>query len=61
MSDKVQTAKVYVWKDPKMGEEGKPWKVGLMGWGDVLVIVQDCLTHDEAWAWLYENYKRETP
>ena len=57
--DEIPTAKVFVWKDEEAGEPGLPWKVGLLGWGDVLVIVQDCLTYEDAWAFLYKNYKRK--
>jgi hypothetical protein len=59
-SDDVPTAKVFVWKDAGMGEPNKPWKVGLMGWGDLLVITYDAVTYEEAWEWLYTNYKRDT-
>jgi len=58
--EKVPNAKVYVWKDAGMGEPNHPWKVGLMGWGDILVIAHDAKTYEEAWAYLYANYKRDT-
>ena len=57
----IPTAKVYVFNNPKVGEEGKPWKVGVLGWGDIMIIHHDALTFEDAWQWLYENYKRETP
>lgn len=59
MSDKIPKAKVYVWRDPEMGETGKPWKVGLMGWGDILIISYDAYTYAEAWEWLYANYIKD--
>ncbi len=56
---KIPKAKVYVWRDPEMGEPGKPWKVGLLGWGDLLVIAHDAHTYAEAWEWLYATYLRD--
>lgn len=61
MSDKVPTAKVYVFKDPKMGDPEFDWKVCLQTWGDLMMVVHDAKTFEDAWAWLYANYKRETP
>lgn len=59
MSD-TPTAKVYVLKDPSIGEPGFDWKVGHLTWGDVFLVVYDAKTFTEAWEWLYENYVRET-
>lgn len=62
MSDKVPTvptAKVYVFKDPQMGDRGFDWKVCLMTWGELMVVVHDAKTFEDAWAWLYENYHRD--
>jgi hypothetical protein len=61
VSDKVPTAKVYVLKNPKVGDPEYDWKVGFITWGDVFLVVKDCKTFEEAWEWLYANYKRETP
>jgi hypothetical protein len=61
VSAKVPTAKVYVLKNPAIGEPGYDWKVGHLTWGDVFLVVYDALSFEDAWNWLYENYQRETP
>ena len=60
LTQPVPNAKVYVWKDPEMGETGKPWHVGLIGWADMVIIHHSAVTHAEAWEWLHTNYKRDT-
>ena len=57
MSDNIPTAKVYVFKNPEVGEEGKPWHVATDQLG-MVIVNKSFLTHDEAWAWLEENYVR---
>jgi len=57
----VPTAKVYVFKDPTLGDPEYDWKICLEGWGEVMVVVYDAKTFEEAWQYLYENYQRETP
>lgn len=56
----TQTAKVYVWKDPE-DEPQYQWKVGVMGRVYILVVHREFPSFEEAWEWLYKNYKRETP
>jgi hypothetical protein len=59
-SENAPTAKVYVWKDLKVGDPEYDWKVGTLTWGNVLLVVHDAKTFEEAWEWLYTNYRRDT-
>jgi hypothetical protein len=56
----VKTAKVYVLKDPDMGDPEYDWKVCTEVYG-IITVVKDCATWSDAWTWLEENYVRETP
>lgn len=57
MSDSIPTAKVYVFKNTEVGEEGKPWHVATDQLG-MVIIKKSFDTNVEAWAWLEENYVR---
>lgn len=56
----IPNAKVYVWKDPEMGETGKPWHVGVLGADGLVIISHSAYDHEGAWHWLHTNYKRDT-
>lgn len=55
-----KTAKVYVMKNPELGDPDFDWKVGSLI-GEVLIINHDANSFEEAWQWVHENYVRETP
>lgn len=57
----MQTAKVYIWKETdKTLEDPFPWKVGTPDVDGWVMIRKELETYDEAWEWLYTNYKRDT-
>lgn len=58
-TDEIPTAKVYVFKNDEMGEEHKPWHVATDSSGMVF-ITKSFADYASAWAWLEENYVRET-
>jgi hypothetical protein len=55
----VKPAKVFILKNSELGDPTKDWKVCLESWADLLVVVYDANTFEEAWEWLYANYKRD--
>lgn len=55
----MKPAKVFILKNSELGDPTKDWKVCLESWADLLVVVYDANTFEEAWEWLYANYKRD--
>ena len=58
----VTIARVIVYKEEHLLEVGElPWKVGTVGWNDLVIIHHEAETFVEAWEWLEQNYVREAP
>ena len=56
----VPKAKVFVLKDPTIGNPEFEWKVGFVAGDDIFVVAHDAHSFEAAWAWLFVNYKRDT-
>lgn len=56
----METAKVYVWKDPD-DEPQYQWKVGTADVGGLITVRKEFESYQKAWDWMHENYVRETP